>query len=43
MKVLWIVNMLFPEAQAYLDGYNNLKSSGGWMIGSSNAILNKYN
>lgn len=38
MTVLWITNILFPEAAAILTGNKDLKSSGGWMLGSSNRL-----
>lgn len=40
MKVLWITNILFPEAEHLLSGSGELKSSGGWMLGAANALLN---
>ncbi len=39
MKVLWITNILFPEAEQLLTGSGELKTSGGWMLGSANALL----
>ena len=39
MNVLWIVNIVFPEANALLNKSKDLKSSGGWMIGAANALL----
>lgn len=39
MKVLWITNILFPEAEQLLTGNGELKSSGGWMLGSAEALL----
>ncbi len=41
MKVLWITNMIFPEAQQILQGAGELKSSGGWMIAAAEALKNK--
>ena len=38
MKVLWITNILFPEAAAVLTGNKELKSSGGWMLGSASRM-----
>lgn len=38
MKVLWITNMLLPEAVSKLGEYSKLKASGGWMIGAANAL-----
>ena len=39
MKVLWITNILFPEVLAKLSSDGELKSSGGWMLGSAKALL----
>lgn len=39
MKVLWITNILFPEAEQLLTGSGELKASGGWMLGAANALL----
>lgn len=39
MKVLWITNILFPEADQLLTGSGDLKASGGWMLGAANALL----
>lgn len=39
MKLLWITNILFPEAQLSLTHQGDLKASGGWMIGASNSIM----
>ena len=41
MKVLWITNILFPEAEQLLTGSGELKASGGWMLGAANALLQK--
>lgn len=41
MRVLWITNILFPEAERLLIGKGELKSSGGWMLGAAEALL-KY-
>ena len=38
MKVLWITNILFPEAEYLLAGAGELKASGGWMLGAANAL-----
>lgn len=38
MKILWITNILFPEAKTLISGEANLKASGGWMIGLANSI-----
>ena len=39
MRILWITNILFPEAEQLLTGNGELKASGGWMIGAANALL----
>ena len=41
MNILWITNILFPEATQLLTGGGELKTSGGWMIGAANALLNR--
>lgn len=38
MKILWITNILFPEAAEKLTGKGEFRSSGGWMLASA-AIL----
>ena len=40
MKILWITNILFPEAASKLVGNGELKSSGGWMIGAAENLIN---
>lgn len=39
MKVLWISNIIFPEALSLLHNNTSLKSTGGWMIGASSALV----
>ena len=39
MKVLWITNILFPEASAILSGEKELKATGGWLLGSAEALV----
>ena len=39
MRILWITNILFPEAEQMLVGEGDLRASGGWMLGASNALL----
>lgn len=39
MKILWITNILFPEAEYLLRKDGELKASGGWMLGAANALL----
>lgn len=42
MNVLWLCNIVFPEAQSLLLGNEPLKSSGGWMLGlSENLVRNE--
>ena len=43
MTVLWITNILFPEAEQLLAGNGELKASGGWMLGAAQALLEKEN
>ena len=43
MNVLWITNILFPEAEQLLTGNGELKASGGWMLGAAQALLEKEN
>ena len=39
MNVLWITNIMLPEAIQLLTGSGELKASGGWLLGAANAIL----
>ena len=39
MIVLWITNIVFPEAEQLLTGYGTLKASGGWMVGAADALV----
>lgn len=39
MKVLWITNIVFPEAQRLLNGNSHFAASGGWMLGAANALI----
>lgn len=39
MRILWIANLLFPEAEELLTGHGELKASGGWLIGAAEALL----
>ena len=43
MNILWITNILFPEAERLLTGLGELKSSGGWMLGAAEALLDIEN
>lgn len=38
-NILWITNILFPEASALLSGNKELKASGGWMLGAAKALI----
>lgn len=40
MKILWITNILLPEASALLTGKLIYKGSGGWLVSSSQALVN---
>lgn len=42
MNILWITNILFPEAEQMLTGKGELRSSGGWMLGAANALLQNF-
>lgn len=39
MKVLWITNILLPEATAMLSGNKSLRASGGWLVGAASALV----
>lgn len=39
MKILWITNILFPEAEEKLTGKGDFRSSGGWMLASADMII----
>lgn len=39
MKVLWITNILFPEAEALITKRSDFKSSGGWLLGASESLV----
>ena len=43
MRVLWITNILFPEAEQLIKGYGDLHSSGGWLLGSANELCKRDN
>lgn len=43
MKVLWITNILLPEAKFLLNGYEELRASGGWMVGAANGLVENSN
>ena len=39
MNILWITNITFPEAIVRLRGEGDLKSSGGWMLGAAETLV----
>lgn len=39
MKVLWITNIIFPEAIALITKKPTISRSGGWMIGAAKALM----
>mgnify|MGYP001724105363 CR=1 FL=1 len=41
MNILWITNILLPEATALLTGNPVHKGSGGWLVSSSQALIGK--
>ena len=42
MKILWISNIVFPEAHRLLTGHEMRYASGGWMLGAAEALLDNY-
>ena len=38
MKILWITNVLMPEASAVLTNNSEIRGSGGWLYSLSNAL-----
>lgn len=43
MKVLWITNIVFPEALELITGIKHDAYGGGWMIGSANQLIASQN
>ena len=39
MKVLWITNIIFPEATSLLGGDGQIKGSGGWILGAAQRLV----
>jgi glycosyltransferase involved in cell wall biosynthesis len=39
MRILWITNIVFPEAMRLLKGNGALKASGGWMLGAAENLV----
>lgn len=42
MKILWITNILFPEASALINNESSLKGSGGWLTSSIEELARLY-
>ena len=38
MKVLWLANILFPEAADLIGGGEELKGTGGWLVASAEEL-----
>lgn len=38
MNILWITNILFPEASSKLTGQKELKATGGWLLGAAKML-----
>lgn len=43
MRILWIVNITFPEAISLMDRNVELKGSGGWLTALADALLQSGN
>ena len=43
MKILWIINIVLPEAMKLLNIDNDLKTTGGWLLGAANILGNQTN
>lgn len=41
MRILWIVNILFPEAGKLLGLNNDLRGTGGWLLGAADVLSRK--
>lgn len=39
MRILWITNIVFPEALDKVTPNSQLKSSGGWILGAADGLL----
>ncbi len=39
MKILWITNILFPEAADKITGEGDFRGSGGWMLACSDILI----
>lgn len=42
MRILWITNMLFPEAKRLIKYNDEFRASGGWMLGAAESMLHYY-
>lgn len=38
MRILWIVNIVFPEVLKLLNNNDSLKSTGGWLLGGAEVL-----
>ena len=43
MNILWITNILLPEASSLLLWKKDLKSSGGWLLGAAGGLIENPN
>ena len=43
MKILWITNNILPEAQQLLSGSCSYSTSGGWLLGAAEMLLQQPN
>lgn len=39
MNILWITNIVFPEAQSLVSGKGMLRGSGGWLLSSAEQLV----
>lgn len=39
MKILWITQIMLPEASFLLNGVKELKSTGGWIVGAAESLV----
>lgn len=40
-NILWLVNIVFPEAKRLLGDESGLKGTGGWLVASAEALANE--
>lgn len=43
MNILWITNIIMPEAEALMTSSTVLKASGGWMVGLASQLVKNNN